>query len=443
MSAKIKFCSLENAIEIWNGANKQKINPHNYQTSTERKTAGLGTTIFASYNDKTGWAFRQVGCGNRVFALVARVIRACALLRAIFGFRDTVLPKAQKQELRAMLVNLVVMKKKPSLTPEKIEALTKLAEKKKTSPSSADLDIPFSTDEEKEINAVMISLVKLILKYDEVREQIKNLEKPSKAILEKLEGDIAAFRQEHSRMLLTNQEPSDDLHVDMGHRAVSAFKEIDALENQDDYIQLKSKLDDLKGQIQKIIKDNAAIIELNAKFSELDAEPSNPNSTLNRNQATALARVFAEPVQDEELPQTDLPPSALAYIARSNALKEQRAKGLKAGTGSASSLVDAPVDADLQSSAPTSPQKGGGFGSVAASPERANAVPVVSVGDAEVSGDPTGAPVTPREAERADDSIFAVSPAGPATPGASDRALEQSPVHTLTVTSPGGSTKKA
>jgi hypothetical protein len=443
MSAKIKFCSLENAIDRWNAGHKQKINPHNYQTSVERKTAGLGKTIFASYNEKTGWAFRQVGCGNRVFAWVARVIRACALLRAIFGFRETILPKAQKQELRAMLVHLVVTEKKPVLTPEKIEALTKLVEKKKTSPSELPLesDLPFSSDEEQAINAVMIQLVKLILEHDEVRGQLKSLEESNKAILKKLEDDIAAVRQETSRILVSDENPSDDLHVDSAHKAVLAFKAIDALENQKDYIELKSKLIDLKGKIQKFMQDNVAIIELNAKFTELEKQPANPNSTMNRKQVAALAQVYAKPVQQEEPPEDELPPSAIAYIARSNALKAQRAaQALKASTGASRSLVDAPVGLDLQSSAPTSPEKSG-FGSAASSPERRGAVPVVSVGDAEVSGDPTGAPKTPREGDGADESFFAVSPAGPPTPGASNRASEQSPIQTLVVTSPGGSTK--
>lgn len=101
MAAQIQPRPLSEAINAYNQTHGHKIK--RYNTIQDLKIAGFGTRIFASYDKKKGWEFTRIGC---VFcSWIVRIIRCSRTLSKLFGYQNTLLSKARKQELVAALTH--------------------------------------------------------------------------------------------------------------------------------------------------------------------------------------------------------------------------------------------------------------------------------------------------------------------------------------------------
>lgn len=97
------YVTLATAVCEWNTANHSRpITPTEYRSKADLRAAGIGRTIFATYNEETGWKLKHVGLGMDCLARVVKVLRQCCILRALFGLSTSVLNTAQKDEFRAV-----------------------------------------------------------------------------------------------------------------------------------------------------------------------------------------------------------------------------------------------------------------------------------------------------------------------------------------------------
>lgn len=93
--------TLDDALNAWNVKCPSKaIELNTFDRVEDMKARMIGKSIFASYNDQTGWSIKQVGWGNKYLAFVARILRWCGI-----AYRDTVLTQSQKLEFLSKLVN--------------------------------------------------------------------------------------------------------------------------------------------------------------------------------------------------------------------------------------------------------------------------------------------------------------------------------------------------
>lgn len=94
------------AVQEWNNAHtKEPIKLNGYHSTQDMRVAGIGRTIFAYYNKEKGWKFEHVGCGWSPLACIILVLRQCCIFRMLSGYDETVLPFAQKIEMRNHLIS--------------------------------------------------------------------------------------------------------------------------------------------------------------------------------------------------------------------------------------------------------------------------------------------------------------------------------------------------
>lgn len=274
MSDKIKFCSLQDAIQFWNNEHTQKIVPHNYQTSQEMRTAGLGRTIFAAYNVKKGWSLQEVGGGSSILAWVIRVIRQCVLLRKIFGYQETVLGKEQKMELQALLVSLTFLKKAAETSNLEITEKKAATEKpkepvkpKKLAKASA------STNSASTENSKYTALKK---KYDALQKELEESLKRLKDANEKAE--------EIRGLLFNSFSCSSGLHKSIKEGSNDANNESDKNEAIPDVI-----------QDEELIEYFPTFIELSKVDEEIKIEREKIKNIKNR-----LQNIFLDAPEEEK-----------------------------------------------------------------------------------------------------------------------------------------------
>lgn len=182
MTNPIPYKTLEQAIEIWNFNHpSQQIVEKQYKTVAELKAAGIGRTIFASYNEAWGWRLKQLGWGNRFFAWVARIFRWIGLTH-----QDTVLQPQQKLDFVAVLVEDSLKASWEYLRATHEKAIAAYIERRKYSEESYRLvKTPVSEEQFPETQKRKFEAIALVDKFGELERTLK--EECRKLILEKLD----------------------------------------------------------------------------------------------------------------------------------------------------------------------------------------------------------------------------------------------------------------
>lgn len=269
------FHSLEQAVADYNKGHGFKIKPHRYQTRQELAAAGFGKTILASYDQAKGWKFERISC---VFCRwIIRLIRYSVTFSKLFGYRDTLLTKAKRQELVALLTVSVASQslpvvqpiEEPSRSPEPSPKAASTPKKRKMGPDTINLQQQLGCTQEelmtalkvaKDLGAVLYKIYRVEKEISEYEEQLDaaSFEYRSSCSSKEKTEKVLAEEAEEDR----EKEESSEASQEMSES--SAF--VDIAQEYLHVIDIKSKLksanenlSQLKEQLEEISKNELAI----------------------------------------------------------------------------------------------------------------------------------------------------------------------------------------